>query len=57
MVHYEKEANEYGVVNSALVPVLTKGMQEQQMQVEELKSKKNEMLEKQIKELKYLIKK
>ena len=54
MVSYEEEADEYGVSNSALVPVLTKGMQEQQIQIDNQQSE-IEDLKKQIQELKELI--
>ena len=55
MVSYEEETDEYGVANSALVPVLTKAIQEQQTEIENQQSE-IEDLKIQIQELKELIK-
>jgi len=55
MVSYEEKSDEYSVANSALVPILTKAMQEQQIQIEEL-IKANDELKKIVNELEDTIK-
>ena len=63
MVRYEESDDEYGVSNLALVPVLTKSIQEQQLiiedQNEKIKTQDDRILklEQEIEELKLLISK
>ena len=50
MVDFDREAEEYTISNSALVPILTKAIQEQQKKIEEI-----DQLKKEIEELKQMI--